>query len=155
MPSLGLLAVSLLILIVHVHLTHPSKITRGGCQDFAQGTEDEMPVTIFTLDPTTDEDFVAQFIETVYFAYSNVESVRVPLLPAPNATAVKIEAVLPAGGSVNLLEVRTHKPSLMSRRVEFSEARDAVRWRLYKFLRLVDWFFPGIVHAVQDVPSTA
>ncbi|CAM9471813.1 unnamed protein product [Ectocarpus fasciculatus] len=72
-------------------------------------TED-MSVIVYTLsssDSSTggDEEFVAQIVETVTgSAYSPMRESEISLQPAPLATAVKIEADLPAGEWFSILE---------------------------------------------------
>ncbi|CAM9897448.1 unnamed protein product [Ectocarpus sp. 8 AP-2014] len=66
-----------------------------------------MSVIVYTLDSSTDgdEEFVAQIIETVTGSayYPTVDS-EIYLQPTPLATAVKIEADLPAGDWFSILE---------------------------------------------------
>lgn len=87
-------------------LTYQKRPVMAGDQDFTNVTED-MPVIIFTLESSTDDaGFVAQVVETVGWSYSSVVTLEVDLQPVPSAIAVKIEADIPVGAWVSLLEVR-------------------------------------------------
>ena len=68
-----------------------------------------MPVIISTAE-STDDEYVAQIISDVSWSYSDVVTVEIDLIPVPSAAAVRVEADLPAGGWVSLLEVRTCVP---------------------------------------------
>lgn len=64
-------------------------------------------MTIFTRESTDDDgEFVAQLVEPVGWSYSNVVTLYVELQPVPVGAAVRIEADLPAGAWVSILEVR-------------------------------------------------
>ncbi|CAM9937913.1 unnamed protein product [Ectocarpus fasciculatus] len=86
-----------------------ARVVSGVYLYLANVTED-MSVIVYTLNSSNsstdgDEEFVAQIVETVTGStYSPEEESEISLQPTPLATAVRIEADLPAGEWFSILE---------------------------------------------------